>query len=263
MASSWIQKFWVASSFWTACFRSFQSICIEFAQHMLQNITFTLFNPSFVEWHVLSIAVLLHDPVCFFFFLQAHPDILEFCSINQMNRPTKDRQTRPTNHDSNSTVRFRWDEIQMLECCLFISSNVVFMIYTKQFQCLFSNKQQMSSCVLLEDQWHSPFNHDMDNIFVQCSADGGLKNMSVSQCERPLVSEKHVTRGYFVTSSTITHFALWGIFVSQVFPGRVTMVLNFSFFFCTMSVSLYREYSIASLMSITSLFLRSSEISFV
>lgn len=113
-----------------------QSICIGFAQHMLQNITFTLFNPSFVEWHVLSIAVLLHDPVCFFFFLQAHPDILEFCSIMQMNLPTKDRQTRPTNHDSNSTVRFRWDEIQMLECCLFISSNVVLMIYTKQFQCL-------------------------------------------------------------------------------------------------------------------------------
>lgn len=82
----------------------------------------------------------------------------------------------------------------MLECCLFISSNVVLMIYTKQFQCLFSNKQQMSSCVLLEDQWHSPFNRDMDNIVVQCSADGGLKNMSVSQCERPLVSEKHVTR---------------------------------------------------------------------
>lgn len=54
-----------------------QSICIGFAQHMLQNITFTLFNPSFVEWHVLSIAVLLHDPVCFFFFLQAHPDIWE------------------------------------------------------------------------------------------------------------------------------------------------------------------------------------------
>lgn len=72
----------------------------------------------------------------------------------------------------------------------------------------FSNKQQMSSCVLLEEQWHSPFNRDMDNIFVQCSADGGLKNMSVSQCERPLVSEKHVTRGYFVTSGTITHFAL-------------------------------------------------------
>lgn len=175
---------------------------------MLQNITFTLFNPSFVERHVLSIAVLLHDPVCFFFFLQAHPDILEFCSIIQMNRPTKDRQTRPTNHDSNSTVRFRWDEIQMLERCLFISSNVVLMIYTKQFQCLFSNKQQMSSCVLLEEQWHSPFSRDMDNIVVQCSADGGLKNMSVSQCERPLVSEKHITRGYFVTSGTITHFAL-------------------------------------------------------
>lgn len=26
-----------------------QSICIGFAQHMLQNITLTLFNPSFVE----------------------------------------------------------------------------------------------------------------------------------------------------------------------------------------------------------------------
>lgn len=78
---------------------------------MLQNITFTLFNPSFVEWHVLSIAVLLHDPVCFFFFLQAHPDILEFCSINQMNPPPQgpaDKAYKPW-LEQYSAFQMGWD----------------------------------------------------------------------------------------------------------------------------------------------------------
>ncbi len=51
---------------------------------------------------------------------------------------------------------------------------------------------QTGSNFLFGEQWLSPCNSTMHTIVVQCSPDGGLMNINISQCEKGLL----LLRGY-------------------------------------------------------------------